>query len=369
MPALYVHIPFCVSRCDYCDFNRVVYDRSLADAYLAALEKEISTRVTDAPTTIYIGGGTPTSLNREQLEKLFSLFDFLDLSTVVEWTVEANPGTLSVDKLILLRDAGVTRVSLGVQSFRQAGLDTLGRRHSAKAAKMAVALLQETAFAMSLDLIFGYPGQTPDDWRDDLQTAVKTGAEHLSCYGLTYADGTPLREKIRRGKLTALGENAEYALFALTPTVLASAGLARYEISNFARAGKTARHNLNYWQGGEYLGVGAGAHSYQSDERFENYGGVREYIDAIHARGDAVAAVDKISATARAKECGVIWLRLTDGIDSEQFARRTGFNLRDLWREQLPELLDGGWLEWRGNFLRLTDHALPLADSVLVELV
>lgn len=368
---LYIHIPFCVRCCAYCDFNRVEYDAALADDYLDALGMEFAAR-TDGmvPETVYIGGGTPTALNLEQLETLCSQFDYLDLSEVREFTVEANPGTVTIDKLVLLRDTGVNRVSLGAQTFNPRGLEILGRIHNAKAVRYAVALLQEAGVPeISLDFIYGWPGQTEQEWRDDLRRALDLGAAHLSCYSLTYCDNTPLAKKLASGEIAAQSEDEDLRFFNLTREVLADAGFDAYEISNFARPGHESRHNINYWQGGTYTGMGAGAHSYENGVRFANCLGVRDYIEQMNTRGAADAEKDEIPPAARARECGAVWLRMRAGIDRTRFFAVTGFHLEDLWAEELPDLLRDGWLEWADGHLRLTARAVPVADAVLEGLI
>lgn len=368
---LYVHIPFCVRCCSYCDFNRVVYDPGLADVYLDALGMEFAARADGmAADTVYIGGGTPTALGQEQLETLCSQFDFLDLSGVREFTVEANPGTLNIDKLVLLRDSGVTRVSLGVQTFNQRGLEILGRIHDAKAARYAVALVQEAGIPeFSLDLIYGWPGQALAEWEDDLRRAVGLGAAHLSCYSLTYLDNTPLAKKLAAGEIVSQSEEEDLRFFNFTREWLAGAGLAAYEISNFARPGHESLHNTNYWQGGTYVGLGAGAHSYDGRDRFANCLPVREYVERMNQRGEARDVVDSIPPAARARECGAVWLRMRDGIERGRFQEVTGFQLDELWAAELPPLLADGWLEWAGGWLRLTPKAVPVADAVLEQLI
>lgn len=368
---LYLHIPFCARCCAYCDFNRVEYQTDLVDDYLDALSIEFTARGDGLrPETIYLGGGTPTCLSLNQLEYLLSQFDFIDSGAVKEFTVEANPGTLDIDKLILLRDAGVTRISLGVQSFNQRGLDFLGRMHNAKTARFALALLHEVGFAnISVDLIFAWAGQTLNDWRDDLEKTLALNVQHISCYGLTYPENTPLKKLLDDGKITPANEDHELALFNLTNEILAAANFARYEISNFSAPQFQSLHNLNYWRGGTYLGLGAGAHSYQNGVRSNNYLSVREYIDKLNQCGNAQSAIDELSPERRARECAVVWLRLREGIDQQQFATQTGFSLPILFTAELPMLIKDGWLEWHGDFLRLSDQAIPVADAVLAELV
>lgn len=368
---LYVHIPFCQRRCYYCDFASSEYKSEVADSYLEALGVEFTRRAYGmCPETIYIGGGTPTCLPYEKLEQLLDILDLLEQRDLKEFTVEANPGTLSMEKLLLLRDAGVTRVSLGVQTFNQRGLDTLGRFHSAKDARFAVALLHEAGFDnISVDLIFAWPDQRIAEWREDLEKVLRLDVPHVSCYGLTYPEGTTLHQMLQEGRVERAHEDREREMFDLMDEVLASGGLRRYEISNFARPGHESMHNVNYWMGGTYTGLGAGAHSYEGSTRFGNCGSVTSYIGRMNSAGTALDSVDELPPEARARECAVIWLRMIDGINREAFRERTGRELDELLGPNLAKLIEGGWLEWNSSNLRLTNRALPVADAVLADIV
>lgn len=372
MAGLYVHVPFCLRRCAYCAFVSSVYDAARADQYLDALGREFRERTASFhPTTIYIGGGTPTALSLSQLERLLEFFRPLTAS-VAEFSVEANPGTLTTDKAALLRAGGVTRVSLGVQTFEPDGLQVLGRAHTEKQARAAWAMLREVGFEnLSLDLIAGWPGETEAVWENDLARALALGAEHLSCYSLTYEPGTPLGERQTAGAVAALGEEEERRLFDRTGEILSAAGRPRYEISNFAKPGRECRHNVNYWVGGEYLGLGAAAHSHVGGARFANEDDIDVYSRRMKAEGTAKSFEERLPPERSARECAVIWLRMMAGIDAAAFRARTGFALATLLERELPRLIRDGWLEWddEGERLRLTPAAIPIADAVLAELV
>ena len=371
--ALYVHVPFCVSRCRYCSFASSVYDKVRARAYLAALRREVAMRAQDlSPHTVYIGGGTPTSLPQAEFRELVEIVSSVKLHAAVEYTVEANPGTLTMQKLLFMRRAGVSRISIGVQSFSDEGLSVLGRAHSAKQARTAIAVAREAGFDdVSVDLIYGWPGQTPDAWQTDMERAAGLGIQHLSCYPLSYEPGTELEARVRQGRISRLGEDLERELFDLTATVLAGMGRPRYELSSFAGPGHECLHNMNYWTGGEYIGVGCAAHSHLAGERFANASGVDDYIRLMEAQGCAKVFAERLDPERSAREILVIWLRLTAGVEVSAFAEQTGFRVTELIAGELPELVDGGWLEWSEDrsCLRLTPQAIPVADSVLGELV
>ncbi len=371
-PALYIHVPFCAKLCPYCDFAVTLHEPGLADAYFEALEREFAGRARAlSPATIFIGGGTPTALSEPHLERLLRLCGPAVSPLLAEFSIETNPNTLTARKLRRLRQAGVTRVSIGVQTFCRRGLEILGRAHTPPQARAAVARARAAGFDnLSVDLIYGWPGQTEAEWRADLDEVIRLRAPHVSAYCLSYEPGTLLHARRERGELRPLPEEEERELFDLAEATLAAAGLPRYEVSNFARPGYECRHNLNYWRGGEYAGLGAGAHSHLDGTRSANEKDTRAYVRAITARGAAQVFSEKLPPEAHARETVVIWLRLAAGIDRQAFRQRTGFDLERLLAPELPALLADGRLEWCDRSrLRLTRRAFPLADSVLAELV
>ena len=225
--------------------------------------------------------------------------------------------------------------------------------------------------SISADLIYGWPGQKPGEWQSDLEEVLRLRLPHVSCYSLVYEDGTPLAQRKARGQVAVLSEQEERAMFDLTPACLAKGGLRRYEISNFSLPGWECRHNLVYWRGEEYLGIGAAAHSHIGGVRLANVGEIDEYIRRLASGSSPVASEEKLPPERKARECAVIWLRLCEGIEAAKFARRTGYYLEDLFSHELPRLLADGWLTWDNDKtrLRLAAKALPVADLVLAEMV
>ncbi len=367
---LYVHLPFCRRKCNYCDFGTVKYQKDLVDVYLASLAEEMEQRCSHlSPSTIYIGGGTPTTLNDSQLNFLFSLIEKLDLSCVEEFTIEANPGTVSIEKLMFLFDAGVNRISFGIQSFNDDALRLLGRIHTSKQGRAAVVMAREAGFEnISIDLINSWPGETLDMWLADMQVAVKVSPEHISAYGLTYEEGTPLYCLQKEGRLQPLNMDAERVLFDLMGDFLPSVGYERYEISAFAKRGYESKHNLSYWTGKEYIGVGATACSYVNNVRFTNFRNPNEYIRAITDCATARCWQEELTPEHRARERAVINFRLTSGINIHEFESDTGFSLLEMVQNN-EYLLRDGWLEIDDDNIRLSKKALPIADSILQELI
>jgi len=271
--ALYVHIPFCVRKCHYCDFNSFESESETIDSYLDSLGKEIDTLANQHTfTTIYIGGGTPTVLSVNQLRRLLhQLYSHALSPGVQEYTIEANPGTLTVDKVRLLKEYGIDRISLGVQSFRDEQLKFLGRIHSGIEAKNTFELLRNEGFKnINIDLIFGCPGQSLEDWEKDMQSAVTMNPEHISAYSLTYEEGTSLVERMENGMFRRLDEDIELEMYRSAMDFFQRNGYNHYEISNFARHGYECSHNQVYWNNNEYIGVGTGAFSFVMKEILRN---------------------------------------------------------------------------------------------------
>ena len=374
MNALYVHVPFCCSRCRYCAFVSSVYDPARAERYLAAIGREAALSSASQPRsfdTAYLGGGTPTALPVESLRRLLRIPPIAEaLRSAGERTVEANPGTLDGEKLAVLRAAGFERLSLGAQSFDDAELALLGRSHRAEEIGRAVELARAGGFGnLSLDLIFGLPGQSPAKFFRSLDAALGLAPEHLSLYGLTYEPGTELAGEIEAGRLAPCTEEAEREMYLGARERLAAAGYEHYEVANFALPGRRCRHNLNYWQGGEYLGLGAGAFSYQAGERRGNVGDPEEYCRRLEAGADPVDFRERLEPEKRAREALMLGLRMREGVDLGNFQARTGFDARALFGATLDPHLAAGRLEITGSQLRLTLEGLLVADSIMTDFI
>lgn len=372
--AAYVHVPFCAHKCGYCDFASLAGSDHLAGRYLAALEREMEAATGGSPReveTVFVGGGTPTRLDAAGLRRLLAAVRrWFPLAAGGEWTVEANPGTLDDEKADALAAGGVNRVSLGAQSFQPALLAALERNHAPEEVGRALELVRPRFPRWSFDLIFGAPGSTPALWADDLETALALGPSHLSCYGLVYEKGTALWKQWQAGQVRAVDEESERAMYAHTIDRLAAAGLAQYEISNFARPGHECRHNLIYWANEAYYGVGLGAARYAGGVRSVNTRDLPAYLARIEAGTSATGPTETLDPEARARETAVLMLRRTAlGIDRGDFARRTGFRLDDLAGPALVRSAARGWLDDDGRRVRLTREGLFLADSVLCELL
>lgn len=376
---VYIHVPFCARRCSYCDFAIAVRRVVPVDAYLDALRAELNGRF-EAPggdwpvATLYFGGGTPSKLGAAGVSRLMALLgEFVTLERGAEVTLETNPEDVTAEAAAAWREAGINRLSLGAQSFDAAHLRTLGRDHAPEETQAAVAAARSAGFAnVSLDLIFAVPGQTLADWEADVAAATALAPEHVSAYALTWEPGTPFHAWRASGRVAAVGDEDEAAMAAHVTGALEAAGLARYEISSFARPGFESRHNQRYWDGSDYLGLGAGAHSFSRDpfpgRRWANERLPDRHRDAVRARGTAVASEERLTVPqARGEHC-FTGLRRTAGVDLAAFERRFGVALAAAF-PHLPRLVADGLVEEAGGRLRLTARGFAFADSVAATFV
>ncbi len=361
-PGLYVHVPFCQSKCPYCDFYSGT-DLSLIPAYLAALAAEArlyQDRFSHFDS-LFLGGGTPSLLASAQLATLMkTLRRQFHFASDCEITLEANPDDVSSDKMRLWQDLGVNRVSLGVQSFQERELRFLGRRHTARQTEQALDLIRAAGCAnLGLDLIYGLPGQTAAAWIKTLDKALTFQPEHLSCYQLTVAPNTPLGRKVGRGRVTPLGEEAERAFFLLTSRWLTDRGYRHYEISNFAREERfLCRHNLKYWQHVPYLGLGPGAHSLAGNRRWWNHRSLVEYGAALDAGAPPVAGDETLTPEQLRLETLYLGFRTREGVELAALRAPPG------WEKALQELEDSGLVRVQEGRARATLEGLVVADRL-----
>jgi oxygen-independent coproporphyrinogen-3 oxidase len=376
MLGLYLHVPFCASICAYCNFNRGLLDEALKARYLAAFEREIrdgAGTVGQEADTIFFGGGTPSLLAPAEIGRLITACrQTWTIAAGAEITLETNPETATPDRLAAFREAGVNRISFGVQSFHDDELGRLGRTHSAARAAAAIQDARRAGFDnLSFDLMFWLPGQTPESWRRTLARAIDLAPDHLSLYLLELYPNAPLKESIvrlREGwQQTSDDEAADMYLDALER--LDDAGFEQYEISNVARPGYRSRHNVKYWQGGEWVGFGCGAHSTARGRRWRNVSATLEYCDRIEA-GRAVAIdVRDLGSDERVEEALFTGLRMTDGIDARNFAARYGVDPWSRYGEALAPYVTEGLVWRRDAAFGLTRRGMLVANEILATFV
>ncbi len=365
----YVHLPFCRTKCGYCDFYSLPTLPTLIDGLIRALSHELREKDPARPVeTVFIGGGTPTELPAEALKPLLELIRDR-AGNVREYSVEANPSSTDELKLDLLLRSGANRISFGAQSFDRRDLAILERLHDPDRIAESVHAARATGFDnLNLDLIYAVPGQTLGRWRDTLRRAIDLGTEHLSCYALMYEPGTSLTRLRSQGRITPCDEDLECEMFELTIDELTAAGFEHYEISNFARPGRQCRANLIYWENREYLGIGPSAVSFLDGVRRKNVADVRKYVELLPSDPAAVVVEqERLSPLAHACETAVQSLRLTRGIDVESFQHRTGFGAHILFEEPIRRFSALGLIEADGSAIRLTRRGLLVANRVMGE--
>lgn len=378
---LYLHLPFCLRKCPYCDFASVALDQvgglPFARRYLDALAVELDLRAASeeffgaAAETLYLGGGTPTILPPEWLADLLTRLRYrFPFAADAEITVEANPGTVDREKLSALLAAGINRISLGVQSFSDPLLKTLGRIHTAADAEAAISAARAAGCDnLNLDLIYGIPRQTLDDWRSTLRNALESRPEHISAYALSLEPGTPLARDIAAGRLPAPDDDLTADMYSLAAELLPQAGCLHYEISNFALPHRECRHNRRYWANAEYLGLGASAHSYRGGLRWNNVPDPRVYTERLDKGGLPVQRAEALSARERVGEMLILGLRRAEGVSEEQIAERCGPAPREVFAEEIEQLCKQGFLIAEQGSLRMPRDAWFVSNEVLAHFV
>ncbi len=372
MPGVYIHIPFCISKCAYCDFASFPGIVDQQARYASALMREMRLRadVTGPFDTLYFGGGTPSLLSPDIIAGLIGEVRVVfGLTENAEITIEANPATFDASKAGAWRKAGVNRVSMGAQSSCDGLLKRLGRAHVWSDVVSGVRVLRGSGFDnLSLDLMFGLPGQTPENFCETLSLALELDPEHLSCYALKVEEGTQLARDLALGRLDLPDEDALLEMMGAMETLLPSAGLARYEISNFARHGRESRHNLNYWRNGTYVGLGVSAHGRVGMTRFSNTCNFDAYVRALEG-GACAAQETTISPEDEAFETSMLALRLSQGLDLQEYSRRCGCDFMAGREKSANKLRALGLLDWDTRAIWVTNMGMRLQNSVLVELL
>jgi oxygen-independent coproporphyrinogen-3 oxidase len=392
---VYLHVPFCSTKCHYCDFYSLAGHLDEADVYVAALERELFLQArffgTPAPRTIFIGGGTPTLLPAPALRKMLALLhSHLDLSRLEEFTIEANPNTFDGEKAAVAAAAGINRISFGAQSFVRSELETLQRDHDPASVPSAFATARAAGITnLSCDLIFGIPGQTLGTWEYSLSQALALQPSHLSCYSLTYEPNTAMTARLKRGEFQTIDEELELEMFTHVYARLRGAGFARYETSNYARidpatgAAAVCRHNLTYWRGGNWLAFGpsAGAHLALPHLReqpgapiawqWKNAGSLTHYLEALTPARPTLPVTGLEAQTRRewAGGAAVFWLRLAEGLEYAEFRSRTGIDPRPALHKALGRYTDLGLVELTDSRARILDAGVQVSNRLLADVL
>ena len=361
----YVHIPFCTQICYYCDFSKVFIKNQPVDSYLEHLIEEYDSYDIKKLRTLYIGGGTPTALSAPQLAFLLEkLTDKLDLSYLEELTIEANPGDLDEEKIAVLKDSPVNRVSLGVQTFNDRMLKQIGRSHLEKDIYENISNLKKAGFDnISIDLIYALPKQTMEDVKINVAKAIALDIPHMSLYSLILENHTVFMNRMRRGKLPLPKEDLEAEMFEYIIAELEKAGFEHYEISNFSKPGFESRHNLMYWDNAEYYGIGAGASGYVDGVRYKNHGPIRHYLQAVEA-GNARVQEEVLTLKEQMEEEMFLGLRKKSGVSKKRFEEKFGLSFENQYGAVVSELTEQGLLVPDRDIVRMTKQGLFLGDTV-----
>jgi oxygen-independent coproporphyrinogen III oxidase len=370
---IYLHIPYCLHKCGYCDFNSHPENRKEEESYIAALSLEIdhyASRFSGRTfSTVFFGGGTPTILPPKSLDKIFcKVKNLFNLSSRCEITIEANPATIKQETLTQIRSAGFNRISIGVQSFDAEELNLLERVHNEKEIYTTIDLARLAGFDnLSLDLMFGLPNQSPKKWRSHLSQAVAKTPNHISAYSLTIEPATSFFKLQERGRLHLPAEDIQLEMFQDTIETLQSAGYEQYEVSNYAQPGFKSQHNLNYWDNGEYLGLGAGASSYIDGERYKNINLPAHYIREVQSKGSAVESTEKLDLLNSMGETIMLGLRRLEGIAIEDFESRFKVSFKTVYGKVIDPLIKEGLITFNNNRMALSRKGLYIADSVILK--
>lgn len=375
--SIYIHIPFCVSKCNYCDFNSYAGLANKIEKYFKALTNELISYsdVCSSKTikTIFIGGGTPSIVEPIYYEYLLNTIEnHFKLDKNIEISIESNPGTLTFEKLSGYRKVGINRLSIGLQACQPELLELLGRIHTAEEFCIAIKMAREAGFKnINADLIFGIQGQTMQNWVESIEYVISNGVQHISCYSLKIEEGTKFGDMYERGELEYFDDVLDREMYHGAIELLKKKGFLHYEISNFSVENYECKHNLVYWKCGEYLGIGAGAHSYFNNIRYGNVYSPLDYIELIQSSKFNDLRLEKvlINKNEQMKEFMLLGLRLTKGVNIEEFKARFGCNLEDIFKDEIATLLDKKLIVCTDNWIKLSKIGLDYANQVFMEFV
>ncbi|MER1989996.1 MAG: radical SAM family heme chaperone HemW [Solibacillus isronensis] len=369
---VYIHIPFCHQICNYCDFNKVFFKNQPVDEYIEALGREMEMTVAGMPEaftnieTIFLGGGTPTALSAEQIEKLLSLITkHIPMSSVREFSSEANPDELTIDKLQALYNGGVNRLSMGVQSFDQSLLKKIGRTHSNEHVYETIQNAKNVGFKnISIDLMYGLPGQTMEQWQETLEKALALNLPHYSAYSLIVEPKTIFYIQYAKGKLHLPTEDLEADMYGVLMDTMEAHGLRQYEISNFANEGYESTHNKIYWDNDEYAGFGAGAHGYLEGIRYSNVAPIKKYIETVMTGERPLLHEHEVTGDEKLEEQMFLGLRKSAGVTHEEFEKKFGQPMLSIYKEIIDQLQEEQLIEIDSEGIRLTRKGRFIGNEV-----
>lgn len=367
----YIHIPFCHQICHYCDFNKVFFKNQPVDAYIETLGLEMKMFVEKYRDhlhieTIFLGGGTPTALSAPQLQRLFELIkQYIPQFHLQEFTSEANPDELTYEKLVVMKNNGINRLSLGVQSFDEDILNRLGRTHSNEHVYNTIQMAKDVGFTnISIDLMYGLPSQTMDQWKHTLEKALELNLPHYSAYSLIVEPKTVFYNLMTKGKLILPGEDLEAEMYEVLMTSMESKGIHQYEISNFAQPGFHSKHNNLYWDNVSYAGFGAGAHGYAKGNRYANIGPIKKYMDTVTAEEFPINSTHIVTAKESMEEEMFLGLRKVAGVDKHHFKEKFGESIENVYGQVLSKYMQNGYMHTTNDAVALTKRGRFIGNEI-----
>ncbi len=369
--SLYIHIPFCKQKCFYCDFPSYASIDYLKSDYVEALCKEIEEKAIKYKIkSIFIGGGTPSYLETEEIIKILNSINKLDLSEDIEFTMECNPGALKEEKLRAMLNGGVNRISMGLQAVQNSLLKDIGRIHSFKQFEENFNLARQIGFKnINVDLMFGLPNQKVEEWKESLETIARMNPEHISAYSLIIEEGTAFYKLWERNKLILPSEEEEREMYVITKNILKNYGYHQYEISNYSKLGSECYHNKVYWKSDEYLGLGSASTSFIDGKRIKNIENVKDYIDKINSGEDVIDDIYVNTLEDNMEEFVFMGLRMIEGINVNEFNKRFGVTIEGIYKEVIDKNINKKLLVLENDRLRLTEKGIELSNSVMSDFI
>lgn len=369
--SLYIHIPFCKQKCFYCDFPSYASIDYLKRDYVEALCKEIEEKAIKYKIkSIFIGGGTPSYLETEEISKILNSINKLDLSEDIEFTMECNPGALKEEKLRAMLNGGVNRISMGLQAVQNSLLKDIGRIHSFKQFEENFNLARQIGFKnINVDLMFGLPNQKVEEWKESLETIARMNPEHISAYSLIIEEGTAFYKLWERNKLILPSEEEEREMYVITKNILKNHGYHQYEISNYSKIGRECYHNKVYWKSDEYLGLGSASTSFIDCKRIKNIENVKDYIDKINSGEDVIDDIYVNTLEDSMEEFVFMGLRMIEGINVNEFNKRFGVTIEGIYKEVIDKNINKKLLVLENDRLRLTEKGIELSNSVMSDFI
>ena len=370
MFGLYIHVPFCVKKCNYCDFNSFKIDKKLKEQYLKDLEREMKLYKSEEEiSSVFLGGGTPSILSEEEIKYMFkNIYENFNIKKDAEITIECNPGTLTTEKLKAMKYVGINRLSIGLQATQEKHLNYIGRIHTYEQFEQNYKEARNIGFNnINIDLMYSLPNQKFDEWKETLEKITNLNPEHISAYSLILEEGTQLYDMYENREFELIDEDSDIDMYEYTIKYLASKGYNQYEISNYSKSNLECKHNILYWKCGHYIGLGPGASGYIGDERYSNLCDLNEYHSALEESKKPIESIEVLSLKDKIEEKIFMGLRMNKGIEFEEFKKIYRIDFLETYKKQVKELKDKELIDYDDKFLYLTQKGREISNSVFIE--